>query len=169
MGWFKRRNREPERVDEILDALRALGVRLTEVEARAQTPAPAVTAPPPLPPITEPLVRALTAMVGSQLELTNKMMERTYRQQLSTSAQEMGRRGKAKAMENLEKRRAAETPPGMEHAILNLEEVKKCEECAARLEGRAAHHSNHLFRHNTEAHETLVLPLVRSNGNNLPA
>lgn len=166
MGLFRQRALDRALIEELREQNRALRERLTAVETRAKTSASADAAADAAPTVMQALVGAfgamasgLSKMMATQTDLTNKMMERTYRQQLSTAAAEMGRRGRAKRVEKETAEKLAEQQGAL--ALIDVDRVKECEECAAVLEGRAPLHTNHLMRHRSENHEGLVLPLVR--------
>lgn len=109
----------------------------------------------------ESMAKALTSALSQQTDMANKMLERSYRREVSSVAAEMGRKGR----EVRQKKEAdAAAAAAAQVVMLDMKKVKECEECAAELENRAPRHTDHLFRHSQERHAQLVLPLCHANG-----
>lgn len=164
MGWFGRKSAAERALDRALEENRALVQRLDRTEARAEAaaqPQPSADAMPALVSAFGSMAKAVTDAMTTQAEMSNRMLERTYRREVSSVAAQMGLKGR-----EVRKQKEAAAAAAQQLVIpqLDLQKVKECEECAAEIEGRSPRHANNLMRHKQERHEALVLPLCHANG-----
>ena len=158
MGWFGRGKRIEQTLDRLASGIEALAERLTapetqeRTERRGRASGDAATA---LAAGVPSLIGAAVEMMKMAADTANKSAERAVSRAYSSTAAEMGARGRKKQLERRAEQQQLPAPTQLEQTVALIK--ANCEECAAKLERRAVKHGDHLSVHMTEQHDSQIL------------